>query len=213
MKRINKLLAAISKFSSRDYTYRAIHGIKFDLYNQTIEATDGLAAVMVHGTREFVAKMANEYAEYLGLEPVGDSFGIVKLAPAIGKPWPKAERLPEELIHKGNLHVCFRMEHDPEMCNKARIFTDQLPRLNQFCNAVHATLKLIPGESRVSATMQYGTGTYKGEPVRFCIAQMPSNLNCYYESDNPKYTDVSYNSLDEIDHETRKLFKDMNQTR
>ena len=95
MKRLNKILSAVQKFASKDYTVRYINGIKFDLNRQTIEATDGHGAVVIKGSKGFVAGMANDYAEYLGLEPVGGDFDIVKLAPKNGKPFPKAERLQE----------------------------------------------------------------------------------------------------------------------
>lgn len=210
MKRLNKLLSAISKFSSRDYTARYINGIKFDLHLQTIEATDGHAAIIVKGSKGLVAAMANEYAEHLGLEPVGGDFGVIKLAPANGKKWwPNAERLNEELTQKANLHHCLIFHHDPELNKFAYVHNDQFKRLNQFCKVVKVPLKLIPGENPVSALMQYGKGSFNGEDVYFCIAQMPSLRMTYDANDNPTATCIRYESLDEIDQTTMAMFKEM----
>jgi hypothetical protein len=210
MKRLNKLLSAISKFSSRDYTARYINGIKFDLRLQTIEATDGHAAIIVKGSKGLVAAMANEYAEHLGLEPVGGDFGVIKLAPANGKKWwPNAERLNEELTQKANLHHCLIFHHDPELNKYAYVHNDQFKRLNQFCKAVKVPLKLIPGENPVRALMQYGKGSFNGEDVYFCIAQMPSLRMTYDANDNPTSTCIRYESLDEIDQTTMAMFKEM----
>lgn len=210
MKRLNKLLSAISKFSSRDYSARYINGIKFDLNLQTIEATDAHAAVIVKGSKGLVAAMANEYAEYLGLEPVGGDFGVIKLAPANGKLWwPKAERLSEELTNEGNLHRCLIFRHDPELNTHAYVHNDQFKRLNQFCKAVKVPLKLIPGENPVRALMQYAKGNFNGEDVYVCIAQMPT-FNMTYDADgNPTSTRITYESLDEIDQTTMAIFKEM----
>ena len=63
MKRLNKILAAAQKFASKDYTYRNLNAIKFDLNRQTIEVTDGHAGIVIKGSKGFVAGMANDYAE------------------------------------------------------------------------------------------------------------------------------------------------------
>ena len=209
MKRLNKLLSAISKFSSRDYTARYINGIKFDLRLQTIEATDGHAAIIVKCSKGLVAAMANEYAEHLGLEPVGGDFDVIKHAPANGKMWPNAERLSEELTQQANLHKCLIFRHDPELNKHAYVHNDQFKRLNQFCKAVKVPLKLIPGENPVRALMQYGKGSFNGEDVYFCIAQMPLLRMTYDANDNPSSTCIRYESLDEIDQTTMAMFKEM----
>ena len=210
MKRLNKLLSAISKFSSRDYTARYINGIKFDLRLQTIEATDGHAAIIVKGSKGLVAAMANEYADHLGLEPVGGDFGVIKLAPANGKKWwPNAERLNDELTQKANLHKCLIFHHDPELNKYAYVHNDQFKRLNQFCKAVNVPLKLIPGENPARALMQYGKSSFNGEDVYFCIAQMPLFHMTYDADGNPTSTCIRYESLDEIDQTTMTMFKEM----
>ncbi len=212
MKRVNKLLAAIQKFSSVDNVSRYIHGIKFDLNRQTIEATDGHAAIIVKGSRGFVAGMANDYAEYLGLEPVGSDFGnlgIVKLAPAHGKTWPKAERLDKENTLKADLHRCLHFDHDPATNNYAHVHNEQFQRLNQFCKAVKVPLKLIPGMRTVDALMQYGKGKFNGEDIYFCIAQMPMFHAEYDAQGNPITTCIRYESTDEIDKESMQVFKQM----
>lgn len=209
MKRLNKLLSAISKFSSRDYTARYINGIKFDLRLQTIEATDGHAAIIVKGSKGLVAAMANEYAEHLGLEPVGGDFGVVKLAPVNGKMWPNAERLNDELTRQANLHKCLIFRHDPELNKHAYVHNDQFKRLNQFCKVVKVPLKLIPGENPVSALMQYAKGKFNGEDVYVCIAQMPMLHMTFDAEDKPTSTCIRYESLDEIDQATMDMFKEM----
>ena len=206
--RLNKILSVVQKFASRDYTARYINGIKFDLIRQTIEATDGHAAIILKGSRGFVAGMANDYAEHLGLEPVGSDFDIVKLAPKNGKKFPVAERLPEEANHRSDLHLCLRFgEHDPEECSSAIIFNDQLPRLNAICKALKTTLHLVPGTTNLSALMQYGKSSYNGEEILFCIAQMPCHRSNYNENGDPKTTTVTYSPLDETERDTMEQFK------
>ena len=208
MKRLNKILSVVQKFASRDYTARYINGIKFDLIRQTIEATDGHAAIILRGSRGFVAGMANDYAEHLGLEPVGSDFDIVKLAPKNGKKFPVTERLPEEANHRGDLHLCLRFgDHDPEECSSAIIFNDQLPRLNAICKALKTTLHLVPGTTNLSALMQYGKSSYNGEEILFCIAQMPCHRSNYDENGDPKTTTVTYSPLDETERDTMEQFK------
>ena len=208
MKRLNKILSAVQKFASRDYTVRYINGIKFDLNRQTIEATDGHGAIIIKGSRGFVAGMANDYAEHLGLDPVGGDFDIVKLAPKNGKPFPKAERLPEEANYTGDLHKCLRFgEHDPEECSSTIIFNDQLPRLNAICKALKTTLHLVPGTTNLSALMQYGKSSYNGEEILFCIAQMPCHRSIYDENGDPKTTTVTYSPLDETERNAMEQFK------
>lgn len=212
MKRLNKLLAAVKKFSSVDNVARYIHGIKFDLNRQTIEATDGHAAIIVKGSRGFVAGMANDYADYLGLEPVGSDFGnlgIVKLAPAHGKTWPNAERLDKENTLKADLHRCLHFDHDPATNNYAHVHNEQFQRLNQFCKAVKVPLKLIPGMRTVDALMQYGKGKFNGEDIYFCIAQMPMFHAEYDAQGNLITTCIRYESTDEIDKESMQVFKQM----
>lgn len=213
MKRLNKLLAAIKKFSSVDNVARYIHGIKFDLNRQTVEATDGHAGIIVKGSKDFIVKMANEYAEYLGLEPVGSDFGelgIVKLAPAHGKKtWPNAERLDKENTLKADLHKCLRFEHDPKTNDYAHINNDQFQRLNQFCKVVKVPLKLIPGITHFAPVMQYGKSKFNGEEIYFCIAQMPTLRAVYDAQDNLITTCVQYESMDEIDNESMQVFKQM----
>ena len=210
MKRLNKILAAAQKFASKDYTYRILNAIKFDLNRQTIEVTDGHAGIVIKGSKGFVAGMANDYAEYLGLEPVGGDFGIVKLAPKNGKRYPKAERLSDDELQRGDLFRVLRFgDHDPEFCKKSVIYKDQLPRLNQFCKAVRAKLHLIPGTSPVSAMMQYGKGQFNGTDFIFCISQMPCHSDVMDDEGNPKTEAVTYESLDEIDQETMKQFEKM----
>ena len=210
MKRLNKILAAMQKFASRDYTYRNLNAIKFDLKRQTIEVTDGHAGIVIKGDKDFIVSMANEYAEYLGLDPVGSDFVAIKLAPKNGKRYPNAERLSDDEVQRGDLLRVLRFaDHDPEFCKKSVIFKDQLPRLNQFCKAVRAKLHLIPGTSRVSAMMQYGKGQFNGSDFIFCIAQMPCNRELMDDDGNPKTEVVTYESLDEIDQETMKQFEKM----
>lgn len=208
MKRLNKILSAVQKFASKDYTARYINGIKFDLNRQTIEATDGHAAVIIKGSRGFVAGMANDYAEHLGLEPVGSDFDIVKLAPKNGKKFPVAERLPEEDNRRGDLHPCLRFgEHDPEECSSAIIFNDQFPRLNALCKALKVTLHLNPGVNCTYASMQYGKSSYNGEEILFCIAQMPCHRSIYDANGDPKTTTVTYSPLDETERDAMEQFK------
>lgn len=207
MKRLNKLLAAMKKFSSKDCTARYIHGIKFDLNRRTVEATDAHAAVILHGSRAFVAKMANEYADYLGIEPPGDDFGVAQLAPAMGKKWPKAERLDKELTLKGDLLKCLRFEHNPADNKSAYVHCDQLPRLEQVCKALGVALKLIPGTLRTYNLLQYGTSHFGGEEIMFCLAQMPQHYETFGATGKPTSTVVTYDSLDEIDSETMRVFK------
>ena len=210
MKRINKILAAAQKFASKDYTYRNLNAIKFDLKRQTIEVTDGHAGIVIKGDKDFIVSMANEYAEYIGLDPVGSDFTAVKLAPKNGKRYPKAERLSDDELQRGDLLRVLRFgDHDPEFCKKSVIYKDQLPRLNQFCKAVRAKLHLIPGTSPVSAMMQYGKGQFNGMNFIFCIAQMPCHRNVMDDAGNPKTEAVTYESLDEIDQETMKQFENM----
>jgi hypothetical protein len=213
MKRLNKLLAAIKKFSSVDNVARYIHGIKFDLNRQTIEATDGHAGIIVKGSKDFIVKMANEYAEYLGLEPVGSDFGnlgIVKLAPAHGKTWPKAERFYKvDMLLKADLHKCLHFDHDPATNNYAHVHNEQFQRLNQFCKAVKVPLKLIPGMRTVDALMQYGKGKFNGEDIYFCIAQMPMFHAEYDAQGNLITTCIRYDSVNEIDKESMQVFKQM----
>jgi hypothetical protein len=210
MKRLNKILAAVQKFASKDYTYRNLNAIKFDLNRQTIEVTDGHAGIIIKGDKDFIVSMANEYAEYLGIDPVGSDFTAVKLAPKNGKWYPNAERLSDDEVHRGDLFRVLRFgDHDPEFCKKSVIFKDQLPRLNQFCKAVRAKLHLIPGTSPVSAMMQYGKGQFNGMNFIFCIAQMPCHRNLMDDEGNPKTEAVTYESLDEIDQETMKQFEKM----
>lgn len=209
MKRLNNLLAAIQKFASKDYTYRYLNGIKFDLGHQTIEATDGFAGIVIQGSRGLVAGMANDYAEYLGLDPVGADFDAIKLAPKNGKRYPNAEKLENDAIYSGNLLRVLRFgDHDPEFCSQAFVHKDQFSRLNQFCRAVGAKLKLIPGTSRCSALMQYGKGRYNGDDFIFCIAQMPMRDKLFDHDGNPATETIKYTSLDEIDLETMNQFKD-----
>lgn len=210
MKRLNKILAAAQKFASKDYTYRNLNAIKFDLNRKTIEVTDGHAGIVIKGDKDFIVSMANEYAEYLGLDPVGSDFTAVKLAPKNGKRYPKAERLSDDELQRGDLLRVLRFaDHDPEFCKKSVIYRDQLPRLNQFCKAVHTKLHLIPGTSPVSAMMQYGKGQFNGVNFIFCIAQMPCHRNFMDDAGNPKTEAVTYESLDEIDQETMKQFEKM----
>lgn len=208
MNRLNKILSAVQKFASKDYTARYINGIKFDLNRQTIEATDGHAAIILKGSRGFVAGMANDYAEHLGIDPVGSDFGIVKLAPKNGKKFPVAERLPEEANHRGDLHTCLCFgEHDPEICSSTIILNDQLPRLKAICKVLRVTLHLNPGLNRTHASMQYGKSSYNGEEILFCIAQMPCHLSKYDENGDQKTTTVTYSPLDETESDAMKQFK------
>lgn len=207
MKRLNKLLAAMKKFSSKDCTARYIHGIKFDLNRRTVEATDAHAAVILHGSRAFVAKMANEYADYLGIEPPGDDFGVAQLAPSMGKTWPKAERLDSELTVKGDLLKCLRFVHVPVQNKSAYVHCGQFPRLEQVCKALGVALKLIPGIGSTFSLMQYGTSHFGGEEIRFCLAQMPLFYKTFDDDGKPTYTKVTYESLEEIDSETMGVFK------
>lgn len=207
MKRLNKLLAAMKKFSSKDCTERYIHGIKFDLNRRTVEATDGHAAVILHGGRAFVAKMANEYADYLGIEPPGDDFGVAQLAPAMGKTFPNAERLDRELTVKGDLLKCLRFEHDPTDNKSAYVHSGQFPRLEQVCKALGVALKLIPGTDSTSNLMQYGTSHFGGDEIKFCLAQMPQLYKTFDGDGKPTSTVVTYDSLDEIDSATMGVFK------
>lgn len=208
MKRLNKILSAVQKFASKDYTARYINGIKFDLNRQTIEATDGHAAIIIKGSRGFVAGMANDYAEHLGLEPVGSDFDIVKLAPKNGRKFPVAECLPEEANYRGDLHPCLSFgEHDPEECSSAIIFNDQFPRLNALCKVLKTTLHLVPGTTKMNALMQYGKSSYNGEEILFCIAQMPCHRSIYGENGDPKTTTVTYSPLDETERDAMERFK------
>lgn len=208
MKRLNKILSAVQKFASKDYTARYINGIKFDLNRQTVEATDGHGAIIIKGSKGFVAGMANDYAEHLGLDPVGSDFGIVKLAPKNGKEFPVAERLPEEDNRRGDLHPCLRFgEHDPEGCSSAIVCNDQFPRLNALCKALKTTLHLVPGTTNMAALMQYGKSSYNGEEILFCIAQMPCHLSKYDENGDQKTTTVTYSPLDETERDAMKQFK------
>ena len=207
MKKLNKILCAVRKFVSKDYTYRFLNGIKFDLNRQTIEATDGHAAVIIKGSRGFVAGMANDYAEYLGLPPVGGDFTEIRIATKNGKNYPVPELITGEEARKGNLWKCLKFgEHDPEMCNSALVHDDQLPRLNQMCRALGTKLHLIPGTSRVNALMQYGTSNYNGDELVFCIAQMPSLGQAYDKNGNPLRTAIRYKSLGELDRDAMKQF-------
>lgn len=207
MKRLNKILSAVQKFASKDYNVRYVNGIKFDMVRQTIEATDGHGAIIIKGSRGFIAGMANDYAEYLGLEPVGDDFSIVKLAPKNGKPFPRAERLPEEANHTGDLWRCIRPgEHDPQMCNTVHVLKDQFPRMHQLCGALKTKLKLIPGTRKTSPMMQYGKSSYNGNEIYFCIVQMPALGERFDQDGNPLTVKVSYSSLDEIDKESMAQF-------
>lgn len=208
MKRLNKILSAVKKFASIDYTARYINGIKFDMVRQTVEATDGHAAIIIKGSKGFVAGMANDYAEHLGLDPVGGDFGIVKLVPKNGKKFPMPERLPEEANYKGDLHHCLRFgEHDPEQCSSAIIFNDQFPRLNALCKALKTTLHLVPGTSKLSATMQYGKSSYNGEEILFCIAQMPCLRMAFDDDDKPKTSVIKYSDMDETERDAMNQFK------
>lgn len=208
MKRLNKILAAVQKFASKDYNARYLNGIKFDLNRQTVEATDGHGAIIIKGSRGFVAGMANDYAEHLGLDPVGSDFGIVKLAPKNGKEFPVAERLPEEDNRRGDLHPCLRFgEHDPDGCSSAIVCNDQFPRLNALCKALKTTLHLVPGTTNMAALMQYGKSSYNGEEILFCIAQMPCYLTLYDEKGVPKTTTVTYSPLDETERDAMEQFK------
>lgn len=208
MKRLNKILAAVQKFASKDYNARYINGIKFDLNRQTVEATDGHGAIIIKGSRGFVAGMANDYAEHLGLDPVGSDFGIVKLAPKNGKEFPVAERLPEEDNRRGDLQPCLRFgEHDPDGCSSAIVCNDQFPRLNALCKALKTTLHLVPGTTNMAALMQYGKSSYNGEEILFCIAQMPCYLTLYDEKGVPKTTTVTYSPLDETERDAMKQFE------
>jgi len=207
MKRLNKILAAVQKFASKDYTARHINGIKFDMVRQTVEATDGHGAIIIKGSRGFVAGMANDYAEYLGLDPVGSDFDIVKLAPKNGKEFPVAERLPEEDNRRGDLHPCLRFgEHDPEGCSSAIVCNDQFPRLNALCKALKTTLHLVPGTTNMAALMQYGKSSYNGEEILFCIAQMPCHRSIHDETGVQKTTTVTYSPLDETERDAMKQF-------
>ena len=207
MKRLNKILAAVQKFASKDYNARHINGIKFDMVRQTVEATDGHGAIIIKGSRGFVAGMANDYAEYLGLDPVGSDFDIVKLAPKNGKKFPVAERLPEEDNRRGDLHPCLRFgEHDPEGCSSAIVCNDQFPRLNALCKALKTTLHLVPGTTNMAALMQYGKSSYFGEEILFCLAQMPCHRSLYDENGVPKTTTVTYSPLDETERDAMKQF-------
>jgi hypothetical protein len=207
MKRLNKILSAVQKFASKDYAARHINGIKFDMVRQTVEATDGHGAIIIKGSRGFVAGMANDYAEYLGLDPVGSDFDIVKLAPKNGKKFPVAERLPEEDNRRGDLHPCLRFgEHDPEGCSSAIVCNDQFPRLNALCKALKTTLHLVPGTTNMAALMQYGKSSYNGEEILFCIAQMPCYLSLYDENGTPKTTTVTYSPMDETERDAMKQF-------
>lgn len=207
MKRLNKILSAVQKFASRDYTARYINGIKFDLNRQTIEATDGHGAVVIKGSKGFVAGMANDYAEYLGLDPVGSDFDIVKLAPKNGKPFPKAERLPEEANYTGDLHKCLRYgEHDPEGCSSAIVFNDQFLRLNALCKALKTTLHLVPGPTNLSALMQYGKSSYNGDEILFCIAQMPAHRMVFDDNGVAKTSTINYSDMDETERDAMSQF-------
>jgi len=92
-KRTDKLLYALQEYVSKDYVYRNIACIKFDLERQTIEVTDGHGAVVLHTSKGLIASLANQYAEYLGLDPVGGDFGVVKLAPKNGKTTYKGDEV------------------------------------------------------------------------------------------------------------------------
>lgn len=208
MKRLNKILSAVKKFASIDYTARYINGIKFDMVRQTIEATDGHAAIIIKGSRGFIAGMANDYAEHLGLDPVGSDFDIVKLVPKNGRKYPVPERLPEEANYKGDLHKCLRFgDHDPELCRSAFIFNDQFPRLNALCKALKTTLHLVPGTTTVAAMMQYGKSTYNGEEILFCLAQMPAVRMTYDDDGNARTSAIEYSDLGETERDAMNQFK------
>jgi hypothetical protein len=214
MERLNKILAAVQKFASKDYTYRDLNGILFDVKRQVIEATDGQSGVIIKANKDFVIGMANEYAYYLGLDPVGPDIGpnldAVKLAPKNGKRYPKAERLSTDAIYHGDLLRVLRFgEHDPECCTKAFVHKDQFQRLNQFCKAVHTKLHLIPGTTQSAATMQYGKDQFNGMGFFYCIAQMPCHRESFYDDGTPATEAVTYSSLDEIDLESMKQFESM----
>lgn len=207
MKRLNKILSVMQKFASKECTARYINGIKFDLNRQTIEATDGHAAIIIKGSRGFVAGMANDYAEYLGLNPVGSDFNIVKLAPKNGKKFPVAERLSEDDNHRCDLHRCLRFgEHDPEGCSSVIVLNEQFPRLNALCKALNTNLHLVPGMTNKAALMQYGKSSYNGEEILFCIAQMPCHRSIG-ENSTPDTTTVIYSPLDETERDAMKQFK------
>ena len=207
MKRLNKILSAVQKFASKDYTVRYINGIKFDLVHQTVEATDGHAAVVIKGNKGFVSGMANDYAEYLGLDPVGGDFSIVKLAPKNGKPFPTAERLPEEANYTGDLHKCLRYgEHDPETCSSAIVFNDQFSRLNALCKALKTTLHLVPGTTNLSALMQYGKSFYNGEEILFCIAQMPCFHMKFDDNGVATTSTIKYSDMNETERDAMEQF-------
>lgn len=151
--------------------------------------------------------MANDYAEYLGLEPVGGNFDIVKLAPKNGKPFPKAERLPEEAKYTGDLHKCLRFgEHDPEMCRYAIVVNDQFPRLNALCKALKTTLHLVPGTTNLSALMQYGKSFYNGEEILFCIAQMPARRMEFDGNGDATTSIIKYSDMDETERDAMEQF-------
>lgn len=200
-KRTDKLLYALQEYVSKDYVYRNIACIKFDLERQTIEVTDGHGAVVLHTCKGLIAALANQYAEYLGLDPVGGDFGVVKLAPKNGKKFPP-ERLPDELNSKPDLWSVFRWDNqDPEMNKSSPVAVDQFGRLNKLCKVLGIHLKLIPGSSRISPLFQYGKTTYKGDEVKFCICQMP-----IFENSPFPHVEIRYDSLDELDRETMKEF-------
>lgn len=201
-KRLSKLLYAIQSFVSKDYTYRRINGIKFDLRRCAVEATDGHALVIVKASRGLVAALANEYADYLGLEPVGGDFDAVKLAPRNGTKFPP-EKLSEDDTRVTLLDRVIPFgNQDPEWNTVSYVHPDQFPRLEKFCKALKVTLKLIPNKTRLGALVQYGKAVYCGECVRFCIVQMPMHP----DSPQPK-TEVSYKYLDELDKESEAIFR------
>lgn len=200
-KKISNILYALQDFVSRDYTLRNIAAIKFDLNRQTIEVTDGHAAVILLTSKGLIAALANEYAEYLGLDPVGGDFGVVKLAPKNGVKYPP-ERLPDEENARPNLYRVFSWDRqDPEMNKWSLVHKDQIKRLNKLCKALKVELKLIPGASRIGPLFQYGKATYQGEEVKFCICQMPM-----HEYSTQPCEKITYQSLDELDTETMKDF-------
>lgn len=200
-KKMSNILYALQDFVSRDYTLRNIAAIKFDLNRQTIEVTDGHAAVILLTSKGLIAALANEYAEYLGLDPVGGDFGVVKLAPKNGVKYPP-EQLPAEENNRPNLYRVFQWDvQDPELNKQAIVAKDQLKRLNKLCKALKVELKLIPGCGTLKPLFQYGKATYQGEEVKFCICQMP--LHEYSTLPSEK---ITYKSLDELDRDIMKDF-------
>ena len=200
-KRTNKLLYALQDFVSKDYTFRNIACIKFDLQRQTIEVTDGHAGIILNTSKGLIASLANEYAEYLGLDPVGGDFGVVKLAPKNGKKFPP-ERLPDEMNEKPDLWTVFRWDNQDPDNKSAVVAQSQLLRLNKLCKVLGVKLKLIPGSIKVAPLFQYGKCTYMGEEVKFCICQMPM----VYARPEIPHVVITYESLDELDRETMKDF-------